>query len=417
MTLTSQQQMETNVLTPTLRKASRQWLYWIVAAAALIILAIISMVATGAGQSAGGSLSPKDASPAGGKAIAEVLAQHGVTVTSASSMRQTREAATDPSTTTIFVVDDNGYLSTTALQELTALSTNVIIMTPTFDQLDELAPEVALAGNVDGTLKADCTFRAVQQAESVNANGAGFRVIDSGATTIACLSSGDDVFSLIQVAHGEKRVSVVGTRDAFSNEFVQFHGNAAFALGLLGDTPNLIWLLPSIDEAGSADGPTIAELTPPWVSSVMVLLALTAVAAAFWRGRRFGPLVVESLPVTVRASETMHGRARLYQKASDYLHALDTLRMGTIDRLSALCGLPTAATVDDVIRAVASSTGQQVSEVARIVRDAAPTSETELITLSDALLKLEAATALATRPSSATIDSTATATEPEGPTR
>lgn len=414
MTLTTRHELETDVVTPTIRAASRAWLYWVVAGVALLILALMSLVITGSGQSTGASLSPQDAGPTGSKALAEVLKHRGVAVTAASSMRQVRDAGRDPADTTIFVIDDYGYLDEPAVRELTDLGSHVIIMTPTFDQLETLAPEVALAGNVEGTLAADCVLPPVQRAESVNGNGSGFRLIDFGADASRCFSSGDDVYSLIQVSHGSQRVSVVGTRDAFSNEFLQFQGNAAFALGLLGETPNLVWLLPTIDEAAAAEGQSVADLTPMWVSSIMALLALTAIAAGFWRGRRFGPLVVESLPVTVRASETMHGRARLYQKASDYLHTVDALRMGTIDRLGMLCGLPTVASVDDVIRAVARVTGQQVPEIARILRDAAPTSEADLMTLSDELLRLEAATAIATRPSSATIDSTATMTEPEG---
>lgn len=398
MTLTTRHELETNVVTPTIRKASRTSLYWAVAGVALVILAILTMVLTGSGQPTGASLSPKDAGPTGSKALAEVLKNQGVSVTSATSMSQTRDAISDPSATTIFVIDDYGYLDTSALHELTELSSRLIIMTPTFDQLDEVAPEVALAGNVDGILDADCVLPVVQRAESVTGNGSGFRVIDSDADATECFGSGDDVYSLIHVRHDDTSVSVIGARDAFSNEFVQFHGNAAFVLGLLGETPNLVWLLPTIDEASPADGQSVADLTPLWVSSVMMLLALTAIAAGFWRGRRFGPLVVEALPVTVRASETMHGRARLYQKASDHLHTLDALRMGTIDRLGVLCGLPTVASVDDVIRAVASATRQPHPEIAHLVRDAAPTSEAELIALSDALLTLEATTAIATRP-------------------
>ena len=89
------------------------------------------------------------------------------------------------------------------------------------------------------------------------------------------------------------------------------------------------------------------------------------------------------------------------------------LLTGTIERLSVLCGLPSVANVDDVIRAVAQVTRQQAASVAHLLRDAVPTSEADLIKLSDALLTLEAATVTATRPSSATMDSTATTTQPE----
>lgn len=420
MTLTTRHELASTPVTPTIRAFGRKHVYWAIIGVALILLAMLSFLLAGSAQQTGPTLSPSDASPSGSKALAEVLRQQGVSVTDAFSMSQTRDAVANPADTAIFLIDDGGYLDAAALRELGRLSSHLVVMSPTFDQLEALAPEVANAGHVEGTLDADCALPVVQRAQSVTGDGTGFRLIDASASATECLSSGDDVHSLIQIRHGDKQVTVIGTRDAFSNEFVQFDGNAALALGLLGETPHLVWLVPTIDEA-AADGASLGDLTPPWVSTLMLLLALTVIAAGFWRGRRFGPLVVESLPVTVRASETMHGRARLYQKASDPLHVLDALRMGTIDRLGALCGLPATASVDDVIRAVAAATRQPGAHIAHVLRDAEPTNEAQLIQLSDSLLNLERATAASTRPSSATMDSTAstpsTTAEPEGPTR
>lgn len=416
MTLTARHELESTVITPTIRKKSRAIRYWIIAGAALVVVALLVMVVRGAGQGATVSLSPTDASPGGSKALAQVLRQQGVTVTATSGMSATRDAASaenfGAANTTIFLVDDGGYLDADNLRELERIAARLIVMTPSFDQLDVLAPDVALAGNVDGTLTADCALPPVQRAASVTGSGSGYRIIGSEPDAVACLDSGDDIHSLIDIAHADSRVTVVGTREAFTNESLPLHGNAALALGLLGETPNLVWMMPTIADA-AAGGATIAELTPAWVSAVMALLILTTVAAGFWRGRRFGPLVVESLPVTVRASETMHGRARLYEKSAAELHALDALRMGTIDRLGAYCGLPLVATVDDVIRNVARVTGRQSAEVARIVRDDVPGNAKDLLRLSDELLELEASTAKATRPASATIDTTNT-TKPKG---
>ena len=49
-------------------------------------------------------------------------------------------------------------------------------------------------------------------------------------------------------------------------------------------------------------------------------------SAPLWRGRRFGPLAVEPLPVVVRASEATRGRARLYRRARAYGRATAALR-------------------------------------------------------------------------------------------
>jgi hypothetical protein len=102
-----------------------------------------------------------------------------------------------------------------------------------------------------------------------------------------------------------------------------------------------------------------------------------------------GPLVIENLPVVVRASETMEGRARLYQKNSSRLHALDALRIGSIERLARLCGLPRTASTTEVAAAVAALTRRDGAELSTILVDAVPATDRELIRLSDELLELE----------------------------
>jgi len=134
---------------------------------------------------------------------------------------------------------------------------------------------------------------------------------------------------------------------------------------------------------------TIGDLTPLWVTPVLSLLVVTVLAAAIWQGRRFGPLVIENLPVTVRASETMMGRARLYERAGARQRALDALRIGTVQRLTAVCGLPRVASVDDVVAAVAILTGAGVSDIRHLLIDAVPSSDRDLVGLSDELLTLE----------------------------
>lgn len=384
------------VTTPTVREAGRRARFWVVAGIAALVIVLISLIATGAAGPGGPPLSASNAGPDGSMAIAEVLRDHGITVTETDSVAATRTAAADPEATTIFVVDDGGYLDAAQLRQLERTASRLIVVTPAFDQLEALTPEVALAGSVAGTLDADCDLGPVHRAGTVTGEGSGYRIIAGGADAVGCLDSGDDIHSLVLVQRGQKQVVIVGLRDALTNARVDENGNAALALGLLGETPNLVWFLPTIAEADA--GPGIAELTPGWVGPVMVLAILTTIAAAFWRGRRLGPLVIENLPVVVRASETMEGRARLYETSSARLRALDALRIGTIDRLGTLCGLPRSATTDDVIRAVATATGRHPADVSATLRDTEPASDAELVGLSDELLTLERQAASALRP-------------------
>jgi hypothetical protein len=94
----------------------------------------------------------------------------------------------------------------------------------------------------------------------------------------------------------------------------------------------------------------------------------------------------------------MQGRARLYEKSSARLRALDALRIGAVERLARACGLPRVATVDDVIAAVAAVTRADPADVRRILIDAAPASDRELVRLSDELLTLERTVATSVTP-------------------
>jgi hypothetical protein len=100
----------------------------------------------------------------------------------------------------------------------------------------------------------------------------------------------------------------------------------------------------------------------------------------------------------VRASETMEGRARLYERSNSRLHALDALRVGTVTRLATTCGLPRTASVGEVVDAVAALTGRDRTAVADILIDHVPSSDAELVHLSDQLLRLEVDAARAGRP-------------------
>lgn len=360
-------------------------MFWVVAALVAIVLAFGALALSGS-SSGGRPYDPESPAPQGTMALVEVLRQQGVQVIVTHSLAATRAAASVVTETTL-VIDDDGYLDDDQLTEATRLAETTVVLAPDFLQLDAIAPEVAQAGAVSGTVKADCDLGAVTRAGRVTVDGDGYRVIDDDADATECLGSGDDVASLVGLDRGTTRLWILGALEALTNERIIEDGNAAFALGLLGEHDRLVWYVPSIDDL--PPGGTIAELTPGWVVPVMSLLGLTVIVAAFWRGRRLGPLVVENLPVTVPASETMQGRARLYARSSARLRVLDALRVGTIQRLAVRCGLPSTATVDEVVTAVASLTGRAVPEVRRLLVDADPTTDRDLVALSDDLLTLE----------------------------
>lgn len=392
MTLPPQQ-----VLTPTVGRVAKRALFWVAVAIFVVALAIVAL-ATAGSNAQGSPLDPGNAAPGGSMAVAEVLRQQGVDVVAASSLDEARAAVAGVDDTTILLYDPNGYLDEAQLAEAAALSRTVIVVDADFTQLRAIAPEIAQAGPVDARLTADCDLSAARTAGTVSGAGYGYRVVDDSADVTVCFGSGDNVFSLVQLNRGGGQLTVLGLTDALTNQHVVDNGNAALALNLLGAHPTLVWYIPTIADLKDDTPPTLGELTPPWVTPVLLLLVLAFAAAAVWRGRRFGPLVVENLPVTVRSSETMLGRARLYERSSSRLRALDALRVGTIRRLAVLCGQPRSATVDEVVSAVAAVTGSERHVIRDLLIDTLPATDAELIALSDALLVLEQGVATAVRP-------------------
>jgi len=380
------------VITPTVRRSLKRGAYWIVAVVVVLIIAVIAIGMSG-GARQGDPLSITNPAPSGTMALAEVLRQQGVDVVATTSLEATRDAIESRANTTLFIYDDN-YLDGEQLAEAVSLADTVVLASPTFEALQAVAPSIAQAGALDETLTSDCAVGAVERAGTVSGDSEGYRVIDNTADAVTCLGNGDGAFALVQL----DGLTVLGATQSLTNEIIANDGNAAFALGLLGSKDALVWYLPSFDDYKQDVPPTLGDLSPLWVSPALGLLILTFVAAAVWRGRRFGPLVVENLPVTVKASETMLGRARLYEKSSSRLRALDSLRIGTIQRLAIECGLPRLATVDEVIGAVAARTTTDVAAVRGLLVDAIPSTDRELVSMSDDLLTLERTVARATRP-------------------
>ena len=382
--------------TPTIRGALRKWRFWISVVIVVLIIAGVGVALTGTAK-AGVAFSPLNPAPGGSMAVAEVLKSQNVQLATPSAFAAAESALRASTADTLFLYDPEGRLSDSRLRELAGLARSVVLFTPTFTQLQVLAPEVGAAGPVTrASLSRGCSVQSASRADAVSGEGMGYRIVATDSGSVGCFTSGKGVFSLIEVPRGDQIITVLGTTDAITNEHVTERSNAALALAALGQNDTLVWYLPTIDDAVA--GPSLAALTPPWVGSVSALLIIVALTATLWRGRRFGPLVIERLPVVVRASETMEGRARLYQRNGARLRALDALRIGSVGRLAKACGLPRVASLEQVIQAVAVITGRDLVAVRSLLVEADPLNDRDLVKLSDALLELESAVARDIRP-------------------
>lgn len=389
--------------TPTVRRTARRALPWLALAVVAVIVALLGSLFTGGGRNPfGAPLESTSAAPAGGKALAQVLQQQGVAVRPAGTLDEATDAAGDDAA--ILVFDNYGFLTEDAYDELSRVAGTIVVVEPDFEALSALAPDVHAAGDPFGPVSAGCRVPAAERAGRIDpratANTDGFTTPGTFAvdgSDESCFESHGGA-SLVRTEHNGSTVYLVGSAALFMNDGVDREGNAALALGLLGAHRTLVWYLPGLTDLPSTGPRDLSVLTPGWVTPVVILLMLVFVAAAVWRGRRFGPLVVENLPVIVRAGETREGRARLYQRSSARLRAADALRLGTIGRLAGSAGLPRASTVVEIADAIAALTRRDRASVRGLLIDDIPRTDAQLIALSDALAELERATAAAVHP-------------------
>ena len=390
-------------VSPTVRQTARRAVPWIVLAVIAVLIALFGILVTGGRTGAGIPLDPANAAPAGTKAVAQVLHAQGVDVRPVTTLDAARAAAADDAT--VLIYDPERNLPASGYRALAGDGRTLVVVEPGFTVLKTIAPGVSAAGSPRGPVPSGCDVPAAERAERIDPRSTPntkdvvlpgtFRVTGDG---VACFTDAGGRASLVRTTFDDSTLYLLGSAAVLTNDGVDRLGNAALALNVLGTHRTLVWYLPSVGDRAVTGPPDIAALTPGWVTPVMLLLVVVFVAAAIWRGRRFGPLVIENLPVVVRAGETREGRARLYQRSSARLRAADALRVGAVGRLATIVGLPSAATVQDVADAVASLIRADRGRVRDVLLDRIPTTDRDLIALSDDLAELERAASDAVTP-------------------
>jgi hypothetical protein len=187
---------------------------------------------------------------------------------------------------------------------------------------------------------------------------------------------------------------VLGAPDILFNDRLDKLGNASLALQLLGSRPHLVWYLPSLSDTAateSGEKKGLFDLLPTgWLWGTLQLF-IAALLAALWRARRLGPLVPEKLPVAIRASETVEGRARLYRKANARDRAAAALRSTTRTRLAPLVGVPVAQahTPEALLPALSTHLHGDGQSLHSLLFGPPPSDDAALIALADQLDALE----------------------------
>ncbi|MEY9215353.1 DUF4350 domain-containing protein [Thermobifida halotolerans] len=317
----------------------------------LVAVGIATVLAWGAQPLPEGPLDPEAPTPEGSRALAQILEDRGSEVTVA---RTAEEAASAVAPDSVLLVVLGDRLLPEDVERIAGLPGELVLVDPTAEMLDALAPGVEMDGlSETGTPAPRCGLRAAVLAGAVELD---HRLYVGGS--VACYP-GDGGHGLVQTSDGGRTVTVLGSATPLSNERLGHEGNAALLLNLLAGH-DVVWFVPDFPESEAPEPESLVH--PGFFLSLPVLLAAFALLA-LWRGRRLGPLVAERLPVVVRASETTEGRARLYASRRARDRAAAALRSGLVGRLRPGLGLGPDATPETVVAAVSARCARSPQEV------------------------------------------------------
>ncbi|MCQ1945412.1 DUF4350 domain-containing protein [Arthrobacter sp. zg-Y1171] len=358
----------------------------------LLLCAVVVASVWGRADHDTAALSPANPAPDGAMAAAEILADRGVDVQHHQTMAEALAALEDNPGATLLFLDPSGFLTGEQRQDLADAAGRVVLVEPSFEQLADFAPEIRSAGLLPEDpdrhrLDAGCGNRDAEAAGAVEAGGKTYR----GPVTCfpAPGSQGTDAAGSYAATTSGSAV-VLGSADLIANESVAREGNAALAFRTLGADDTLVWYQAGPFDVPPSEAPADPfSLLPAWVNPLLFWLLLVACAAAFWRGRRLGPLMEEPLPVIVHAAETAEGRARLYQDSQAVAHAAATLRAAALTRLAAHLRVGPGAGVDTVTRATANASGRSYSETDHLLNQRLPGTGAELVRWARDLKNLE----------------------------
>ncbi|WP_210594286.1 DUF4350 domain-containing protein [Streptomyces sp. GESEQ-35] len=363
-----------------------------------LVLLLVGAVAIAVIQSdtRHGRLDPRSADPYGSRAVAELLADRRVDTRVVTTLDEARAAA-GPDTT--LLVADPDLLTPrqqTQLHSATdASGGRTVLVAAGSWSVERLAPGVIAdpATSLDSALPPRCNLPAARRAGNADTGGIRYTALQVDADE--CYPS-ERLATLVRVPAASEGgdTIVIGAPDILFNDRLGEQGNASLALQLLGSRPHLVWYLPSLSDSTAADTEGergFFDLIPSgWLWGTLQLF-IAAALAALWRARRLGPLVPENLPVAIRASETVEGRARLYRKADARDRAAAALRSTTRTRLAPLVGVTVAQahTPEALLPALSAHLNGDGQSLHTLLFGPPPSDDAALIALADQLDALE----------------------------
>ncbi|GAA0729691.1 DUF4350 domain-containing protein [Dactylosporangium roseum] len=386
-------------------------------------------------------LSPTSTADIGAAALADRVRAAGVDIQRVTKSSDALVAAHQGDATLLITTPELVHPYYLRMLKLLPPTTDVVLIEPRLDTVvDALLPLwSAKRAYVSEARDPGCTYAPAAEAGRAGVHRTRYGpVLQREARELArCY---DD--ALVVFERGASRVTLVGSADPFRNDRIGEHDNAKLATGLLTRSPRLIWLdlhrheppplvdnnpglgggsaappslrPPSSGEPGDPDFPVrgkdgsddpqttwggdngeeeeppnpLWQAFPPWTYVAAALLVIVFVLSALAQARRLGSPVVEPLPIVVRASETVAGRGRLYQRAKARAESLRTLRATALSRLTHLLRLEPDVDRRTLIEGVAAQSGWPAPLVEQVLFGPSPEDDVQLVQAATSLEQL-----------------------------
>lgn len=381
---------------------ARRWVLWI--SVVLGAMVIVTLVAGRSGSS-DALFDPDNPGPDGMQALAQVLGDEGVDVQVVRGVGSLPAGSAQGATVLVSTTDFLAAPSGDDVLRYASDADSVVILSPADNLRDVFDIDVDTSSTTTPTaMSPECdnplwdagdqvtdadTLLAV--GEAINRDDATICLPPSPGYNAGGARSGYLV--TVDRSGAEKSsqtpTTLAGIGASLTNANILNQANAATGVRLLGGSDRLIWVIPSIRDAGELPPTGLFDVMPaPFLPSIFILL-LALGLWAFVRGRRLGPVTTEPLPVIIRAIETTASRGRLYREARDRSRAVASLQLAARRRLASRLGLAAGTSPEQVVSAVAAATGRHTDDITRVLVDTSVNDDDTLVQIARDLRSLE----------------------------
>ncbi|WP_062078081.1 DUF4350 domain-containing protein [Demequina globuliformis] len=371
----------------------------LVAIAAVLFVVVVALMVWGSQPEDETRLSPGNDRGNGAKAAAQILDDQGVSIDHINALGAAH--VEDPSSTTLAIANPDA-LERYQVEAIMDYPGDIVFLgaSRAVAQLAELGTNEIDTYVEASQADAACNDPDAMAAGTVEVQGSAVSGA-SGPDVEVCFTTADGASAYLVTEVDGRTVRVLASDQLAMNDYLDQYGHAALTLRALGHHPTLVWYAAdgadgSVPPFSDVDSPVPPEdpnvtagVLPSWVGPALFMLALTVVMAGVWRGRRFGRLVPEPLPVVVPGAEAVRGRARLYRSSGDTAHAGAALRAQAAVRIGRRLGIPRSAGPDAIIDATHRATGRSRQNVASLLAGPLPTSSPDMMALIAELDSLE----------------------------